>query len=57
MNSFVATIHMREFLDDDQDQQERLDARIAKLIRELIEIKANKQMLRRTAIDDKTSNK
>ena len=41
-------IHMREFLDDDLDQQERLDARIARLIRELIEIKANKQALRRT---------
>jgi hypothetical protein len=48
MTSFVTTIHMREFLDDDHEQQERLDARIAKLIRELIEIKANKQMLRRT---------
>jgi hypothetical protein len=47
MHSFVTTIHMREFLDDDLDQQERLDARIARLIRELIEIKANKQVLRR----------
>jgi hypothetical protein len=56
MDSFVATIHMREFLDD-HEQQERLDARIAKLIRELIEIKANKQLLRRTAIDESTNNK
>jgi hypothetical protein len=48
MRSFVTTIHARNFLDDDLDQQERLDARIARLIRELIEIKANKQALRRT---------
>jgi hypothetical protein len=47
MRSFVTTIHARNFLDDDLDQQERLDARIARLIRELIEIKANKQALRR----------
>jgi hypothetical protein len=48
MRSFITTIHARNFLDDDLDQQERLDARIARLIRELIEIKANKQALRRT---------
>jgi hypothetical protein len=47
MRSFLTTIHARNFLDDDLDQQERLDARIARLIRELIEIKANKQALRR----------
>ena len=45
--AFLTTIHARNFLDDDLDQQERLDARIARLIRELIEIKANKQALRR----------
>jgi hypothetical protein len=54
MQSFVTTIHARNFLDDDLDQQERLDARIARLIRELIEIKANKEVLRRTSIADKT---
>jgi hypothetical protein len=54
MHSFVTTIHLREFLDDDLDQQERLDARIARLIRELIEIKANKEVLRRTSIANKT---
>jgi hypothetical protein len=53
MQSFVTTIHARNFLDDDLDQQERLDARIARLIRELIEIKANKEVLRRTSIADK----
>jgi hypothetical protein len=46
MHSFVTTIHMREFLDDDFEQQERLDARFAKLRKELIEIKTTKPMLR-----------
>jgi hypothetical protein len=54
MHSFVTTIHMREFLDDDLEQQERLDRRIARLIDELIQIKARKQVLRQTSIDDKT---
>jgi hypothetical protein len=49
MHSFVTTIHMREFLEDDLEQCSRLDARIARLIKELIEIKTMKQMLRRTA--------
>jgi hypothetical protein len=53
MHSFVTTIHMREFLDDDFEQQERLDARIARLRKELIEIKTTKQMLRRTSEDNK----
>jgi hypothetical protein len=44
---------MRELLDDDLDQDERLDARIAKLIRELFEIKTKKQMLRQTSEDNK----
>jgi hypothetical protein len=51
MRLFVTTIHARNFLDDDLDQQERLDARITRLIRELVEIKTNKQVLRRTSID------
>src|SRR5215471_7341608 len=46
-------IHARNFLDDDLDQQERLDARIARLRRELVEIKTAKQVLRRTSKDDK----
>jgi hypothetical protein len=54
MQSFVATIHVRNFLDDDLDQQERLDARIARLRRELVEIKTAKQVLRRTSLGDKT---
>jgi hypothetical protein len=43
---------MREFLDDDFEQQERLDARIARLRKELIEIKTTKQMLRRTSEEE-----
>ena len=54
MRSFVTTIHMREFLDDDLEQQERLDARIARLRKELVEIKTTKQMLRRTSNNDTT---
>jgi hypothetical protein len=57
MHSFIATIHMREFLDDDLEQQERLDRRIARLIDELIEIKTRKQVLRQTSIVDKTNNR
>jgi hypothetical protein len=53
MHSFVTTIHMREFLDDDLEQQERLDARISRLRKELVEIKTMKQMLRRTSKNDK----
>ena len=53
MELFVTTIHMREFLDDDLEQQERLDRRIARLIDELIEIKARKQVLLQTSKDDK----
>jgi hypothetical protein len=53
MQSFVTAIHMREFLDDDLEQEERLDARIARLRKELVEIKTMKQMLRRTSNDDK----
>jgi len=48
MQSFVTTIHMGEFLEHDLAQQERLDARIARLTRELVEIKTAKQVLRRT---------
>jgi len=45
---------MREFLDDDLEQQDRLDARIARLRKELVEIKTTKQMLRRTSNNDTT---
>jgi hypothetical protein len=54
MRSFVTIIHMREFLDDDFEQQDRLDARIARLRKELVEIKTTKQMLRRTSNNDST---
>jgi len=54
MRSFVTTIHARNFLDDDLDQQERLDARIARLTKELVEIKTMKEMLRRTSTNGTT---
>jgi hypothetical protein len=49
MRSFVTTIHMREFLDDDLEQQERLDVRIGRLRKELVEIKTMKAILRQTS--------
>ena len=54
MELFVTTIHMSEFLEHDLDQCSRLDARTARLIKELIEIKTAKQVLRRTSTDDNT---
>jgi hypothetical protein len=56
MHSFVTTIHMREFLDDDLEQCSRLDARIARLTKELVEIQTMKQMLRRTSTNGRTDN-
>jgi hypothetical protein len=53
MQSFLTTIHMSEFLEHDLEQEERLDARIARLRKELVEIKTAKQVLRRTSKDDK----
>jgi hypothetical protein len=54
MQSFLTTIHARNFLDDDLDQQERLDARIMRLTKELVEIKTMKEMLRRTSTNGTT---
>ena len=56
MHSFVTTIHMREFLDDDLEQCSRLDARIARLTKELVEIQTMKQMLRRTSTNSRMDN-
>jgi hypothetical protein len=56
MQSFLTTIHARNFLDDDLEQQERLDRRIVRLIDELIEIKTGKQVLRQISMDDETNN-
>jgi hypothetical protein len=49
---FVTTIHASEFLEHDLNQRERLDARISRLTKELIEMKTMKQMLRRTSKDE-----
>jgi hypothetical protein len=45
----ISTFHVREFHDHNLNLLERLDARIARLTKELIEMKAVKQMLRRTS--------
>jgi len=47
---------MREFLDDDLEQCSRLDTRIARLTKELVEIKTMKQMLRLTSTNGRTDN-
>lgn len=51
---FVSAIHGGEFLEHDLNLRDRLDAKIARLTKELIEIKAMKQMLRRTSTNDTT---
>ena len=51
---FVSAIHAGEFLEYDLNLRDRLDAKIARLTKELIEIKAMKQMLRRTSTNDTT---
>ena len=47
----IFIFHAREFLDRDLNLRERIDARFARLTKELIEMKAVKQMLRRTSED------
>lgn len=47
----ISAFHAREFLDHNLNLLERLDARIARLTKELIEMKAVKQMLGRTSED------
>jgi hypothetical protein len=56
MQLFVTTIHMREFLEDDLEQCSRLDARIMRLTKELVEIKVMKDVLWRTSSNSKTIN-
>jgi hypothetical protein len=48
-NLIVSFTHARQFLHDDLTIQERLDADIARLIKQLIQLKAMKQLLRQTA--------
>ena len=53
MRLFVPIIHAGEFFEHDLDLRERLDARIARLVKELIQMKAMKQMLHQTSTDRK----
>jgi hypothetical protein len=48
---FLSVIHASEFIEHDLNLRERLDARIARLIKQLIQIKAMKQMLRQTSTE------
>jgi hypothetical protein len=49
MKLFIPIIHASEFFERDLNLREDLDARIARLVKELVEIKAMKQMLRETS--------
>jgi len=53
MRLFVPIIHAGEFFEHDLDLRERLDARIARLVKELMQMKAMKQMLHQTSTDRK----
>lgn len=53
MRLFVPIIHAGEFFEHDLDLRERLDARIARLVKELIQMKAMKQMLHQTSTGPK----
>ena len=51
MQLFLHVIHAREFLDDELDVRERLDARIARAVKHLVQTKAMKQMLGQTSVE------
>jgi hypothetical protein len=51
MRLTLSFIHSREFFADELDQHERLDARIARLVKDLMQMKTMKQMLRQTSIE------
>jgi len=46
MQLTLSIIQTREFFEHELDQLERLDARIIRLVKNLVHIKAMKQMLR-----------
>jgi hypothetical protein len=48
---FLCVIHAREFLDDELDVRERLDAGIARAVKHLVQTKAMKQMLGQTSVE------
>jgi len=49
MQLFLTVIHSREFLDDELDVRDRLDARIVRAVKYLVQTKAMKQMLGQTS--------
>jgi hypothetical protein len=51
MRLTLSYAHSREFFEHELDQLERLDARISRLAKDLVQIKAMKQMLRQTSIE------
>jgi hypothetical protein len=51
MQLFLCIIHAREFLDDELNVLERLDGRIVRAVKHLVQTKAMKQMLRQTSPD------
>jgi hypothetical protein len=48
---FISIIHASDFFEHDLNLREHLDARIARLVKELIQIKAMKQMLHQTSAE------
>jgi hypothetical protein len=51
MRLTLSYAHSREFFEHELDQLERLDARISRLVKDLVQMKAMKQMLRQTSIE------
>jgi hypothetical protein len=51
MKLFPPIIHASEFFEHDLNLRERLDARIARLVKHLVQTKAMKQMLGQTSTD------
>ena len=51
MRLFLCIIHAREFLDDELNVLERLDGRIARAVKHLVQTKGMKQLLRQTSAE------
>ena len=51
MQLFLCVIHAREFLDDELNVLERLEGRIARAMKHLVQTKAMKQLLRETSAE------
>lgn len=51
MQLFLCIIHAREFLNDELNVLERLDGRIVRAVKHLVQTKAMKQLLRQTSVE------